>query len=341
MQMWPQVTVAMPCLNEARYIVGSLGGVLMQDYPSDRMEVLVVDGGSDDGTREIVARIAAQDGRVKLIDNPGRHQSAGMNAAIRVARGDIIVRMDAHCEYQRDYVRQCVEELERTGADNVGGAQRLRAVTAFQRAVCAALASPLGTGGAAYRSADKEGFVDTVYLGAFPRRVFEVVGLYDPMGVTNEDAELNLRIHAAGGKVYLSRKIVVHYYPRDSFPNLARQYFGYGLGRARTLLKLRTRPAPRSVIPAAMLAVAVALLVPGRVHSVAMCLCGALAALTAAEAVRVGWRAGLTATVWAIFPVLYVSHGLGVVVGLVRYLARPDWGDPERLPKARGTDSPQ
>jgi glycosyltransferase involved in cell wall biosynthesis len=330
----PVVTIAMPCLDEARYIEACLRSVLAQDYPADRMEVIVTDGGSTDGTRAIVARIAAEDPRVVLVDNPARFQAAAMNEAIRRARGDVIVRMDVHCEYASDYVRKCVEVLERTGADNVGGAQRARADTAFQRALCAALDSPLGVGGASYRSADKEGFVDTVFLGAFRRRVFEEVGLYDPGAVTNEDAELNQRILAAGGKVYLSRDIVVHYYPRASFAALAKQYFRYGRGRARTLLKHRVLPSVRPVLPAAMVATGAALLATSLVQPFTPFVFGAFAALTGVEAIRVGRKAGWAhiPTVWAIFPVLYAAHGVGFSAGLVRYLRRPDWSETERLP---------
>ena len=169
----PFVTIAMPCLNEMQYIEACLRSVFEQDYPPDRLEILVADGGSKDGTRELVQRFAAGDGRVVLVDNPGRLQAAGMNAAILRARGDIVVRMDVHCEYETSFVRKCVEVLERTGAENVGGAARTRARTSFQRAVSAALESPLGVGGSAYRSGLQEGFVDTVFPGAFPRRVFE------------------------------------------------------------------------------------------------------------------------------------------------------------------------
>jgi glycosyltransferase involved in cell wall biosynthesis len=333
MERWPAVTIAMPCLDEARHIEGCLRSVLAQDYPADRLEILVADGGSSDGTREVVARVAERDARVVLVDNPARIQAAGMNAAIGRARGDVIVRMDVHCDYALDYVRKCVEVLERTGADNVGGAQRPRALTPFQRAVCAALASPLGFGGARYRSPLNEGFVDTVFLGAFRRRVFEQVGLYDRRAVTNEDAELNQRILAAGGKIYLSREIVVHYYPRDSFRGLARQYFRYGRGRARTLLKHRRLLTPRPFIPTAMVAAGIALLATARLQPLTAYAFGAFAAVTAVEAVRVGRKAGLARipTVWAIFPTLYVAHASGVVTGLVRYLARPDWQEPERL----------
>jgi len=329
----PLVTVAMPCLDEAHHVEACLASVLAQDYPPDRLEVLVADGGSTDGTRQILARLAAADPRVQVIDNPDRLQASGMNAAIRKARGDVIVRMDVHCDYAPGYLRKCVEALRRTGAENVGGAQRARATTPFQRALCAALESPLGVGGARYRSEDQEGFVDTVFLGAFPRRVFEEVGLYDPGAATNEDAELNQRIVAAGGRVYLSREIVVHYFPRGSFRALARQYFRYGRGRARTLLKHRGLLSVRPVLPAAMVAAGLALLATAHLQPLTPWLLGAFAALTGAEAVRVGRRAGggLIPTVWAIFPVLYLAHGTGFLLGLPRYLARPDWREPERL----------
>ena len=331
----PFVTIAIPCLDEARFIGPCLRSVLEQDYPPDRFEVLVADGGSTDGTVDAITRVAASDRRVTLLANPDRIQAAAMNVMIRRARGEIVVRMDVHCEYAPDYVRKSVEVLERTGADNVGGAQRARAMAGspFQAALCAALASPLGVGGS-HRSELHEGYVDTVFLGAFRRRVFEQVGLYDPNAVTNEDAELNQRIQAAGGKVYLSREVVVHYYPRASFRALAKQYFRYGLGRARTLVKHGRLGSIRPVLPTALVAGGLALLATARLQPLTPYLLGAFAAMTAIEAVRVGRRGGprTVLTVWAIFPLLYLSHASGLVSGLVRYRRRPDWSEPQRLP---------
>jgi cellulose synthase/poly-beta-1,6-N-acetylglucosamine synthase-like glycosyltransferase len=325
-------------------------GVCAQDYPKERMEILVADGRSIDATREILARLGAEDPRIRVIDNPDRIQAAGMNHVLRECKGDIVVRMDVHCEYAPDYVRRCVETLERTGADNVGGAQRARAKSLFQRALCAALDSPLGVGGAKYRSAETEGWVDTVFLGAFKRKVFETVGMYDPRAVTNEDAELNQRLIDAGGKVFLSRDIVVHYYPRPSFRTLSKQYFKYGKGRARTLLKhgrfLNIRPA----IPFLMTLGGAALLATSPIQPVTPFAFGAYALATGAEAIRVGRRAGAAAIpiVWAIFPVLHVSHGTGFAVGLVQYALQRDWPDaPEMLGtsddhvRANGAVSPE
>jgi len=227
-----------------------------------------------------------------------------------------------------------VETLGRTGADNVGGAQRAKAKTLFQRALCAALTSPLGVGGAKYRSAEAEGFVDTVFLGAFRRKVFETVGMWDPKAITNEDAELNQRILDSGGQIYLSRDIVVHYFPRDSFKTLAKQYFKYGRGRARTLLKLGTFPTLRPLIPFFMTTAGAVMLTNPLLWPVAPAAFASYALATGAEAVRVGRKIGVGAVplVWAMFPTLHISHGVGFAAGLLQYLRKPDWtGDPERV----------
>ncbi|MFW5740278.1 MAG: glycosyltransferase family 2 protein, partial [Myxococcota bacterium] len=181
---------------------------------------------------------------------------------------------------------------------------------------------------------DNEGFVDTVFLGAFRRKVFETVGMYDGGAITNEDAELNQRILDAGGKIYLSRDIVAHYYPRASFRALARQYFRYGQGRARTLIKHRSFPTPRPAIPFAMVVTGGALLLTWPLQPFTLPYFLTYGLATGLEAVRVGRGLGARSipTVWAIFPVLHASHGAGFATGLVRYLRRPDWREePERL----------
>ncbi len=323
----PRVTIAMPAYNEETYIEACIASVQAQDYPADQIEILIADGRSTDRTREILARLAEADPRIRTVDNPARLQAAGLGLLVKEATGDIIVRMDVHAEYATDYVRQCVETLERTGADNVGGAQRAKAKTFFQRALCAALESPLGVGGAKYRSSEAEGYVDTVFLGAFRRKVFETIGLWDPGAITNEDAELNQRILDSGGQIFLSRDIVVHYFPRDSFKKLATQYYKYGRGRARTLLKLGTVPTLRPFGPFLMVSGAAAMLAFPPAWPLLPAAVATYALLTGAEAVRVGKHLGPAAipTVWAMFPTLHVAHGVGVAAGFLKYLMKPDW----------------
>ncbi|HEY4176889.1 MAG TPA: glycosyltransferase family 2 protein [Kofleriaceae bacterium] len=340
----PRVTIVMPSYNEENFIEACIASVQAQDYDRDAIEILVADGRSTDKTREILARLAKSDPRIRVIDNPARLQAAGLGLAVKEARGEIIVRMDVHAEYAPDYVRQCVATLEKTGAQNVGGAQRARAKSLFQKALCVALGSKLGTGGAGYRHEDAEGFVDTVFLGAFRRRVFETVGLWDPKAITNEDSELNQRILESGGTIYLSRDIVVHYYPRESLKALATQYFRYGRGRARTLLKLGKVPTVRPFLPfLAMTGLAATALLPP-LWPLAPLAFGAYALATGAEAVRIGRGLGAkgVAAVWSIFPTLHASHAAGVWAGLVRYLREKDWMDaPETVaPVSMQTELP-
>ena len=335
----PFVSIGIPCLDEEQYIEECIRSIYAQDYPHERFEVIVADGGSSDRTRALLDELSGRHPTLRWIDNPGRIQAAAMNEIIRQARGDVLVRLDAHTEYASNYVTKCIEVLARTGADNVGGAQRNRAKNWFQRAFCAAMDSPLAMGGASHRSADAEGFVETVCFGAFRRRVFETVGMFDAGAVTNEDAEINQRITAAGGKVYLSPEIVAHYYPRDSFGGLARQYFKYGQGRARTFLKHGRVVSLRPLAPFFAVATGSVLVLTSAWQPFTVPAASVYLLATGAEAVRVGWWGGLrnVAAVWGIFPVLHGCHGVGFAAGLLKYLRHPDWHEPERVtPRAPG-----
>ena len=335
----PFVTLAVPCFNEERYIEAFLDDVFEQDYPASSIEVLIGDGMSTDRTREILARVAdKRPGVVRVIDNPRRLQAPGLNAMIAAAKGDVIVRLDVHARYAKDFVRQCVEVLKETGAQNVGGPARPAAENWFQKAVCAALESKLGVGNSAFRTLDAEGWVETVFPGAFPRGVFDVVGGFDPNAITNEDAELNQRIHEAGGRVYLSQRIVVHYFPRDSYRGLAKQYFNYGKGRARTALKHKGLLSLRPMLPFFMVVGGVTLLVTSPWHPLLPIALGLYGTAAAIEGIRVSRKYGLhlAPVVASIFPVLHVCHGVGFGVGLIHYLRKPDWDDEE---KKRGSFS--
>src|SRR5690242_14803157 len=144
----PLVSIVMPCRNEAPDIEACICSVLSQQDPEGGFEIVIADGMSDDGTREILQKLAAKEPRIKVIDNPQRIASSGLNAAIRVAQGDIIVRMDAHTEYAPDYVRQCVAALEHSGADNAGGPWVPKGAGYISEAIAAGFQSPFSAGGA-------------------------------------------------------------------------------------------------------------------------------------------------------------------------------------------------
>jgi len=246
----PFVTVIMPIRNEADFIARSLGAVVAQDYPADRMDVLVADGMSTDGTRAIVqaaARTAAFP--VTIIDNPGGIVPTGWNAALQAARGDIIVRVDGHTLIAPDYVSACVAALERTGADNVGGRMDAVGETPWARAIALATSSPFGVGGARFHYATGEAYVDTVYMGAWRRETFDRIGGFDEQMIRNQDDEFNYRLRAAGGKILLSDTIQSTYYNRASLSKLWRQYFQYGYYKVRVLQKHPRQMSPRQFIP--------------------------------------------------------------------------------------------
>ncbi len=233
------VTIVMPVLNEEKHLRRCLQSVVHQDYPMDKLEILVVDGMSGDGSRRIVTEFAAQYPQIRLLDNPRRIIPAAMNIGIREARGEIILRVDGHCLLAPDYIRQCIRYLRETGADNVGGPAWAMGTSYIGEAIALALGSPFGHGGSPFRYSQEERYVDTVFLGAFRRELFIKVGFYDEELACGEDCELNHRIRAAGGRILLAPAIKVRYMTRDSLRELCRQYFRYGFWRMQVVRKHR------------------------------------------------------------------------------------------------------
>jgi cellulose synthase/poly-beta-1,6-N-acetylglucosamine synthase-like glycosyltransferase len=233
----PFVSVVMPIRNEAKYIERSLGAVLRQDYPANRLEVLVVDGRSTDASRDIVTRLAGRYANVRLLDNPRQIQAAALNVGIRAAQGDIIVRVDGHTFIEPDYVSACVRHLLAGDADNVGGMMRAQGETSVGQAVALATTSPFGIGGSKFHYTDQSHYIDTVYLGAYWRKTLLDIGLLDEEFVINEDYELNIRLRQAGGRILLSPAVKSSYVVRASLVDLWRQYFRYGRWKTRTLRK--------------------------------------------------------------------------------------------------------
>ncbi len=225
------VSVIMPIRNEARFIRRSLGALLGQDYPLGHMEILVADGHSTDGTRDIVRGLQQRHPQLKLLDNPGRIVATGMNEGIRRARGEVIVRVDGHTVVAPDYISCCVASIQRSGADNTGGRMDAVGEGRFGEAVVLATCSPFGVGGARFHYSQREEWVDTVYMGAWRRATFDRVGLFDETMVRNQDDELNYRLLERGGRILLDPSIRSTYTVRSAPGALWRQYFQYGLCR--------------------------------------------------------------------------------------------------------------
>lgn len=324
----------MPVRNEGDFIVRSLGAALKQDYTAGDLEVIVADGMSTDRTREIVRTFQTDFPNLKLIDNPGLIVPTGLNAAITQARGEVIVRVDGHTIIEPDYVRRCVAALQRSGADNVGG--RMRAVSdgRFGRAVALATSSRFGVGGARFHYSMKEEWVDTVYMGAWPRAVFRRTGLFDEEQVRNQDDEFNYRLLEHGGRILLCPQIKSAYYNRSSARSLWRQYYQYGFWKVRVMQKhprqMRWRQfAPPAFVLALILATAPALFttVWPLAAVIALYLLGNfVASLLAAR--QGGWV--LLPTLPAVFAILHVAYGSGFWVGFFKF--RKNWVGRSRPP---------
>jgi glycosyltransferase involved in cell wall biosynthesis len=243
-----KVSIIMPCYNEEKFI-GRAIETLVDDYVLEHAEILVVDGQSTDQTTAIVTGFMEKCVPVKLLENEKKLQCYGLNLGISAAIGEFIVRVDAHSTYPEGYVKKLVQLLETTDAVNVGGVMLPKGHTSVQQAVALAMQHPIGVGDAKFHLGNFKGYVDTVYLGAFRKRIFETVGLFDTNCRTNEDAELNIRLLKAGEKIYLDSSLQVEYLPRDTFGKLALQYFRYGLGRAYTTVKHRRFTSYRQAAP--------------------------------------------------------------------------------------------
>jgi succinoglycan biosynthesis protein ExoA len=323
------VTIVVPTLNEERYLERCVRSVLDDPYPRDRLELLIVDGGSTDATAEIATTLATELGGVRLLGNPGRLQSAAFNLALRVAdeRAECILRCDAHAIYPSGFVSRSVAALERTGAALVGFHAVPAAEAPFQAAVAFAQSTPVGVGGSAYRLGSHSGWVDSAMHGCFSRQAVEAVGGYDEGASHNEDAELSLRLRSAGGGIWLDSGLRVSYFPRRTVAALARQYFLYGRGRVATVIAHRQRPLPRQLAPPLLLLANLVLLVVAfSTMSIVPLLpiaayLAALVALGAVGAVR-RRRPAILASPLAL-ATMHHAWGAGFLFGLVGGAAQP------------------
>jgi glycosyltransferase involved in cell wall biosynthesis len=233
----PSVSIIIPCFNEQTTIRKLLEAIYAQTFPRASLEVVIADGMSTDGTRAEVAAFADShpDLHLAVVDNLKRQIPVGLNCALKEARGEIIVRLDAHSMPYPNYIELCVADLEAGLGENVGGVWEIQpgAQTWIAQSIAVAAAHPLGVGDAHYRHATKPGLVDTVPFGAFKRELLALVGFFDETLLTNEDYEFNTRIHKSGGKVWLDPSIRSVYFARATLPGLAKQYFRYGFWKWR------------------------------------------------------------------------------------------------------------
>jgi succinoglycan biosynthesis protein ExoA len=255
-----RISVVVPCQNEIRHIRAFLDSLVHQELGQIEMEVLIADGMSDDGTRQVLGEWEKRCAAIRVLDNPEKTAPAGLNRAIREAQGEIIIRMDAHTFYAPNYVRRCVEVLNETKADNVGGPALTRADGYIAEAIALAFHAPFASGAAKFRNPRYEGSARTVPYGCWRKSTLERIGLFDAELVRGQDDELNFRIVSSGGTVWQSPKIISWYRPRTTLSALFRQYFQNGFWKVAVVRK-HGRPASwRNLVPGSCLFVGVVLL---------------------------------------------------------------------------------
>ena len=315
------VSVICPCRNEIGYVDAFLCALGYQQTHGFELEVIVADGESNDGTASVLKASSARDKRIKVISNPNRVVSTGLNNAIKLASGEIIVRMDVHTEYADDYVAQCVRQLQKTGATCVGGPWLAKGNSPRQKAIAAAFGSVFGSGWAKSRLSDYAGLVDTVYLGAWKRDDLIALGGFDEELARNQDDELCLRIARSGGKVWQSPTIKSHYIPRDTLLALWRQFYQYGYWKAAIVKKHRVAPSLRALVPpllclALAILSAVALVVPqAGIAAVALIL--AYVAIALFAAIRAADRLGGVALIVFSYMCMHFGYGIGLCHGVL------------------------
>ena len=351
----PLITVIVPCRNEERWIGRCLQSIFDNDYPHDRLEVLVVDGLSSDGTRAIVAAFAANCPRLRLLSNERKITPAALNLGIAAAGGSIVIRMDAHVEYPPDYISALVRLLQESGADNVGGVCRTLPAgeSVVARAIALGMSHPLGVGNSHFRiGASGDRWVDTVPFGCYRREVFDRIGLFDEELVRNQDDELNLRLIRHGGRIRLSPRIVCTYFARDSLAKLWRMYYQYGYFKPLVVRKVGGVMTLRQLAPplfvlglattalASLLSLAVlpfpwTILAPTAFALIAAAYLLAIAACAVRAIPAYGWA--VAAALCGVFPTLHVSYGIGYLRGVVEFLVlrRSRRGAAQAVPLSR------
>lgn len=320
--MMPSVSVIIPCKNEENYIVACIQSVLNNQYPSDRLEVLVCDGMSEDRTPELVKGFSNP--RVKLIENIDITTPYGLNAGIGASNSDIIIILGAHSVVDSEFIRHSVDAFS-FGSDIgcTGGLIETVSEDSQSRSIAKAMSSPFGVGNAYFRTGLREGYVDTVAFGAYRRDVFQKVGLFDVSLTRNQDDEFNYRLIKAGYKIYLYPLIKSKYYSRSTYSKLFRQYYQYGYWKVFVNKKHRTVTTLRQLVPAAFVLYLISLILvfansvkAGIAWFSFLVLYALLAIIYARKLAR--WNE-VPSIVYTFF-LLHLSYGLGYLHGIIRFM---------------------
>jgi len=228
----PLVSIIIPCRNEEKYIKRCLESIIINNYPKEKLEVIVVDGMSEDKTREIIKEYSKRYLFIKIIENPKKFTPFGLNIGIKESKGEIIVRMDAHAVYEENYIFKCLKYFEEYKADNVGGVIRTLSSknNLWAKAIAIVLSHPFGAGSSSFRvGSPKPKWVDTVFGGCYKKEVFKKIGFFNERLIRSQDIEFNQRLRKSGGKILLVPDIKVYYCPQSTFKDFLKHNFNDGV----------------------------------------------------------------------------------------------------------------
>lgn len=321
----PTVSVVMPCRNEEALIASCLDSIVANNFPMNRIEILVVDDGSDDRTRQIVQDIALRYRNVRLMTNPYGGTPTALNVGILASRGSVIIRMDAHSIYPSNYIELLVGALALYHADNVGGVWevRPRTPTPIGRAIALSLGHPFGVGNSTYRiGADSPREVDTVPFGCWPREVFDRVGLFDERLLRNQDLDFNQRLRRAGGKIVLLPSLRITYYCRSAFWEAWQQNFANGYWVTYGWLITGSKFSWRHIVPGIFVCyLIVSAMAALTISAWPLLPCLLIyGSLLAVASFQIGFKSGdweAAIRLPAAFSALHISYGLGSLKGLL------------------------
>jgi succinoglycan biosynthesis protein ExoA len=310
------ISVVCPIYNEIGYIDKVID--FCQNAAPVEKEIFLVDGGSTDGTIERIRSRIKDDVRFHLLDNPDKYVPAALNKAIRLAKGDIIVRLDAHSEYAPDYFSAIIKTFEETDAEIVGGSMRIASGSNLQDAIGYATSTIFGVGDSSFHYEDFEGYTDTVYLGSWKRKIFETTGLFDESMKRNQDDEFHYRAKSKGFRLYQSPAIKVYYHPRNSYKKLFSQYYQYGLYKPLVLRKVKSEVKLRHFVPTAFALYFMSLLLFTAIgFYYAWALLGLYAIIDVFFCIKSKRNFRVSALILPVYPVLHLGYGLGFLMGIL------------------------
>jgi glycosyltransferase involved in cell wall biosynthesis len=324
------ISIICPIYNESNYITSCINALLHQTISKDRIEILIIDGFSNDGTRQIVENIAKENESVKLLDNPERIVTRALNIGFEMAKGEIIIRVDGHAVVSNDFIQNSIECLEKTNADCVGGIIECVNTSKKGIAIALAMSSKFGVGNSRFRTSGKEGYVDTVAFGAYKKEVLKKLGLIDPDLIGADDDEFNYRLRESGGKIYLCPKIKSKYYTRSNYTALFNQFFSYGFWKVRVLQKHFRMMQPRQFIPPLFVLSIIFTGIAGLFNPYLLSsFCSILSLyfllsllMSLYLAVRENQQVNLIHRLFIAFPVLHLSYGIGFLWGNIKFFRK-------------------